>query len=332
MKHKLPDSFISQRVKVALVGCGGNGSQMLTGLARMDLALRAFGHPGLQVTAYDPDRVSESNIGRQLFSPSDVGHPKAVLLIHRLNVFFGLDWKAVPTVFPIPGEDPGRNHGEPDLVIGCVDSRKSRRGIAAWGKRFGHDPHRASDRHYWLDVGNLSNTGQVILGEFTPAALDKQTRHKLKHPPGTLAESFGHQPTATESRNALAAWRRELLPIHLPNVTDLFPDILDPSVPEEDLPSCSLAEALETQDLFVNQAVTTFALQLLWMFFRQGGLDHHGYFVNLASGSVSRLPICKETWRRFNPALCGDRPKSLDSSGTKTKNASRVKRKAVHAH
>ena len=54
MKHPLPSSFIDRAVKVALVGCGGNGSQMLTGLARMHLALRAFGHPGLNVTSMTP--------------------------------------------------------------------------------------------------------------------------------------------------------------------------------------------------------------------------------------------------------------------------------------
>ena len=60
---------------------------------------------------------------------------------------------------------------------------------------------------------------------------------------------------------------------------------------EDNAPSCSLAEALERQDLFVNQTVTTFALQLLWKFIREGGLDIHGYFINLESGRVSPLPI-----------------------------------------
>lgn len=327
MKHRLPEHFISQRVKVALIGCGGNGSQMLTGLARMDVALRAFGHPGLHVTVHDPDRVSEANIGRQLFSQSDVGHSKAILLVHRINIFFGLDWEAEVATFPPPGDDGRESYSEPDLVIGAVDSRKSRRGIAEWGKRFRWHGNRR-DHHYWLDLGNFSNTGQVVLGEFTPV-FDPPTRKRLATFPRPLRESIGGEKlTRAEEAAALLAWRRELLPLHLPNITDLFPDILDARVPEQDLPSCSLAEALETQDLFVNQAVTTFGLQLLWMFFRQGGLDHHGYFINLATGSVSKLPICKETWRRFNPVLCGERrSKSLDSGQHKIKNASRVKQK-----
>jgi PRTRC genetic system ThiF family protein len=82
-EHVLPARYVEDQVTVDLIGCGGNGSQMLTGLARLDRALRALGHPGLVVTAWDPDTVSEANVGRQLFSPSDVGLNKATVLVHR---------------------------------------------------------------------------------------------------------------------------------------------------------------------------------------------------------------------------------------------------------
>ncbi|MBO8471748.1 MAG: ThiF family adenylyltransferase, partial [Bacteroidetes bacterium] len=64
-------------VTVNVIGAGGTGSQVLTCLARFDTALRGLGHPGLFVTVYDPDTVTEANIGRQLFSPSDIGLNKA---------------------------------------------------------------------------------------------------------------------------------------------------------------------------------------------------------------------------------------------------------------
>lgn len=54
-------------VTVNLIGAGGTGSQVLTCLARLDVTLRALGHPGLFVTLYDPDIVTDANIGRQLF-------------------------------------------------------------------------------------------------------------------------------------------------------------------------------------------------------------------------------------------------------------------------
>ncbi len=89
-------------------------------------------------------------------------------------------------------------------------------------------------------------------------------------------------------------------PERLPTVVDLFPEILDESNPEtDDGPSCSLAEALDHQELFINQAMATFGLDLLWKMFRHGKVDHHGVFVNLSAGRTSPLPVDKEVWKRF---------------------------------
>ena len=60
-------------VSVNIIGAGGTGSQVITNLARLDVTLRALNHPGLFVTIYDPDIVTEANIGRQLFGWSDLG-------------------------------------------------------------------------------------------------------------------------------------------------------------------------------------------------------------------------------------------------------------------
>ena len=50
-------------ITISLIGAGGTGSQVLTCLARLDVTLRNLGHPGLFITLYDPDDVSEANIG-----------------------------------------------------------------------------------------------------------------------------------------------------------------------------------------------------------------------------------------------------------------------------
>ena len=39
-------------VTVFVIGAGGTGSQVVTGLARMGMALQALGHPGLHVTVF----------------------------------------------------------------------------------------------------------------------------------------------------------------------------------------------------------------------------------------------------------------------------------------
>lgn len=150
VEHWINDRFLHDRIEVDLVGVGGNGAQMAHCLARLDSVMRALGHPhGLRVRPYDPDRVSPSNVGRQAYSPADVGSLKAVTTIERINRFYGLDWSA----------DPQRYlDGRGDLVIGCVDSAAARRAI--------HGVIVSGHRHrYWLDLGNTEASGQVVLGE-----------------------------------------------------------------------------------------------------------------------------------------------------------------------
>jgi hypothetical protein len=60
-------------VRVVVVGAGGTGSAIVTGLPYLDQAMRARGHRfGLEVALMDADVVSETNCGRQLFSISDI--------------------------------------------------------------------------------------------------------------------------------------------------------------------------------------------------------------------------------------------------------------------
>jgi len=135
-----PTKPTSLRLSVVLAEMDG-------GLARLHTALRALGHPGLNVAVYDPDHVSPANLGRQLFSAADLGANKAQVLVNRINCFFNLQWQAQPTKLT-------RNSGQHwDFLIGCVDSAAARLEL---------------DRckfHYWLDLGNSAKYGQVVLGE-----------------------------------------------------------------------------------------------------------------------------------------------------------------------
>lgn len=239
-------------VNIHLVGCGGNGSQTLTGLARIDHALRQLGHPGLRVTVFDPDTVSEANIGRQLFSPGDVGEYKARVLVERVNRFFGLAWDAAPFLYP----DPRFQQELPDVLVTAVDAGKTRKEIGeSYRALFAEAPDDADCCLYWLDMGNSKETGQVILG--------------------TIGEVVGADEPAVNS---------------LPTILDMFPD-LHLADDLDDTPSCSLAEALQRQDLFVNQSVVTFALDLLWKLFSKGRLSVHGCFVNLGTFVVNPVRV-----------------------------------------
>lgn len=104
--------------------------------------------------AFDPDTLSEANMGRQLFSAADVGQNKAAELTHRVNMHFGLDWVA-----------QSKRCGLAELlsvisgafVIVCVGSAKARREIH----------HQCIDKKrdvYLLDLGNHASDGQAIFG------------------------------------------------------------------------------------------------------------------------------------------------------------------------
>jgi len=268
--HHLPGRFLERPVAVDVIGAGGSGSQILTGLAQLHHAMLALGHPGgLDVVAFDDDLVSPSNVGRQMFYPSDIGQNKAHVLIHRINMAMGTNWMAVAEKLH-PSSIMVRRGGS-DLVIGCVDTRAARAAIREAGRRSGAT--------YWLDLGNRQHDGQVVLGEFPNSFQDKNRKEP-----------------------------------RLPTVADLFPESCDPSLEGEDEgPSCSLAEALEKQSLFINRGVALHALNLLFELFRYGGLGHHGVFVNLKTARTSPLPIDPEAWERFG---YGQKPKR---SRTKTK-------------
>ena len=241
-------------VKILLSGVGGTGSHILTGLARMNQALKALGHPGLYILAIDGDNVSEANVGRQLFSKADIGRNKATVLVTRLNAFFGTDWASCP--YQITKEF-SNGDGSPQIIITAVDSLKSRILFYRSAKNL--------TAHYWMDTGNTADTGQVIFGSVNP----------VEQP---------DKPGVTP---------------YLPNAVDLYGNNL--SVGEEDNqgPSCSMAEALNRQDLFINQMVATCALHILWQGFRYGYLTQHGAFIDMQSMTTRPLPVDPETWNRI---------------------------------
>jgi PRTRC genetic system ThiF family protein len=153
IEHRLPSDLIRRGpVRVPIVGAGGTGSSIAMNLPYLDQAMRVWGHAsGLDVTMMDADTVSATNCVRQPFSTSDIGQNKATVLINRINLFWGLQWKAAAQFLD---ESWGR---ETDILIGCVDSRKARMMM------------QQSTAHkrcfYMLDIGNNSDTGQFILGQ-----------------------------------------------------------------------------------------------------------------------------------------------------------------------
>lgn len=251
MEHHISKHLMLSPVRVALIGAGGTGSQVVTALAQMHYALVKLGHPGgFNVTVMDDDRVSEANIGRQWFFPADLGQYKADVLVNRVNMTMGSQWESVPL------RVMASHSLDFDLVIGAVDTRAARFAIV-------RAMERAGGQRYYADFGNRATDGQFILGQVTSA--NRKTNGDT-----------------------------------LPHVGELFPEVMDPKVVDPDEgPSCSLAEALQKQSLFINRTLVSHGMAVVWELFWKQKITHHGIFVNLATGRTSSLPVDPTAWKRF---------------------------------
>lgn len=246
-------------VTIFVIGAGGTGSQVITNLARMNMALQAMGHPGLHITVYDPDIVTEANIGRQLFCESELGENKAIALVTRINRFFGYTWSAENCCYPSRrnrNKDSGRLA---NIIITCTDNVRSR--LDLWQLLKNHRETNINNEKtplYWMDFGNTQNTGQVLIGNI---------RNKIP------------QPTSDKY-------------IPMPKMNVITEEISYSTIKEEDSgPSCSLAEALRKQDLFINSMLAQVGCNILWKMFKEGRTIHRGAYVNLTTLRVNPIPV-----------------------------------------
>lgn len=239
-------------ISVNLIGAGGTGSQLLTALARINQALVTLGHAGLMVKVFDHDTVQRPNLARQLFTENEIGLNKGVALINRINLFFGTNWKAVPLAYNVKtATDKSAN-----ITLVCVDTILARLEIAEiLTQSLSMGTHRDSAL-YLMDFGNSKETGQVVLS----------TIGNIKQP-----ESENFQTVA-----------------ELPSLNAEYQRMFKQGE-EDDEPSCSLAQALTKQDLFINSSLANMGASLLWRMLREGIIEHRGFFLSL--GGFKAQPI-----------------------------------------
>ena len=155
----------------------------------------------------------------------------------------------------IPAMYPRSNHTDlANITISCVDSVKARLEV---GKhiRTGKTTDDMKRVYYWMDFGNGKDFGQVVLG----------TPDKIRQP--------------KDMKGAVE---------YLMCADEMF-DLS--SVDEaESGPSCSLAEALRKQDLFINSTLCQLGSALLWKLFT-GIIDTQGCFLNLDTMKVNPIAI-----------------------------------------
>lgn len=243
-------------ISVNLIGAGGTGSTFLTALARMNHALREMNHSGLQVTLFDHDTIEPSNQGRQLFYDCELGMNKAVALINRTNRCLGTNWKAVADCYE--NVCKGRDSHQASLTISCVDTVDARKKINTILTAKQKSDNGRDRPLYLIDLGNGRDSGQAILS----------TVGQIPQP-----ESIKFNPIG-----------------RLGDIFETYPNLLDASRDNHE-PSCSLAQALNEQDLFINSVLSNMGASLLWSIFRLGVLETRGFFLNLSDFRSTPIPI-----------------------------------------
>lgn len=148
--------------RIVLVGVGGTGGILARNLCRIlwDMARRKRQIPTL--TIIDPDRVALHNVGRQQFTPADVGGYKAEILAKRFSYALGLEvrWMNAPFAVQHAGSDV--------LLLGAVDNHLARRELVKACEQF---------HICYIDAGNEHQTGQVVLGNCGDEARIRARNH-----------------------------------------------------------------------------------------------------------------------------------------------------------
>ncbi|WP_231425338.1 MULTISPECIES: hypothetical protein [Pedobacter] len=122
-----------------------------------------------------------------------------------------------------------------NITVSCVDTVKSRINIEALLCSAERKSAQRDSNLYLLDFGNSKETGQVLLS--------------------TIGEIAQPESKKFNTVAVLPSWLKE------------YPPLLDESLDNDDTQNCSLAEALEKQDLFINSALVNFGASLLWKMF-----------------------------------------------------------------
>lgn len=243
-------------IAIVLVGCGGTGSHLAQALARLAGHVSHSPTP-LSLTFIDGDTVEAKNVGRQLFSPADVGRNKAQVLATRFSTLFGLRITAVPQM--ATAETFVSRYDERHIyriVVGAVDGADGRTAI--------HTALQSDLFSLWIDCGNHEASGQVCLG------------------------------TTTDKADLAGAFALGGICAHLPAPSLQYPDLLKKAVVR---PRADCADAMidNAQSLQVNQMMAAMAGQYLYQIVVHRRLTTFASVVDLTTLTMRSTPITAAT-------------------------------------
>src|SRR3546814_15717004 len=91
-------------------------------------------------------------------------------------------------------------------------------------------------------------------------------------------------------------------------ITERFNERLT-SQSDNDTPSCSVAEALDKQDLFINPAIANLGASLFWQFLRNGMTTVSRFLINLSTFQAQPVKIsCPAPTRKISARDDGSTP------------------------
>jgi PRTRC genetic system ThiF family protein len=244
------DPHINPRL-VVLVGLGGTGSQLARSVCRMIYDMERRGLRVPELLFVDPDVIEAKNVGRQMFTPADVGRFKAETLACRFNRALGLNisWRNEPLNHEWFARSASYYreeyaYGSSDIIwLGAVDNHEARGKIARL-------------EGTWIDAGNHFASGQVVIGNTTK--LEQVRIIQGKYP-------------------------------YLPSPALIFPQLLEP--PAEPERSCAELIELGEQHLLVNDMVAGVAAQYLYKLLHRQPITSFITYVDLDGLIMRSVPI-----------------------------------------
>jgi PRTRC genetic system ThiF family protein len=255
-----------QQIEIYLVGCGGTGSWLAPSLCRIARYLTQRGK-NTTLIFIDRDIVEEKNVLRQNFCDAEVGLNKAQTLALRYSLSWGIDIEALPNSFnpEIIARDYYQREQKLKIIIGCVDNANARQSIArALSQYQSWHTRDVATELWWLDCGNHSHSGQVLIGSHLSTELDTYQFHHLG---------------CTK----------------LPAPCLQHPELLEPKLEElsETNISCAELDLLNTQSLTINQRMAAEAASYLVQLIT-GKLNRLATYLDLNSGFTTSTFITEE--------------------------------------
>jgi PRTRC genetic system ThiF family protein len=253
------------------VGVGGTGSWLAMSLARLVYHAGQAGQT-VKLVLVDPDTVEERNVGRQGFSPAEVGQNKAESMALRLSLALGIEVAAATAPFVAAdfvswANQQYRLYGSDKtrlVLVGAVDNYLARRELAKALAAVGNhtylagsgQAHSTSSGRVWaVDCGNGRANGQVLVGNLTD-------------PSQIQVDALG-------------------VCSGLPSPYLQEPGLLEPDPIDSNPLSCADLTLREEQSLLINSQVAAVAAQYLYDLVIRRTLWQYATYLNLEPPTMS---------------------------------------------